>query len=151
MGAIRATDGLIEVSDDGGTTYLVVASLQDWTIDRSNNNVDTTVLGAQRFQSSLTTFLNWSISCNGFYDPDDRDAAKGQGIISAAATSGDYIDIRLTPSAPTGVPETTGDEYVIGQVSVSSVNESGAYDGAIQVSYTFEGNGAYTSGTFPVV
>ena len=145
MAVVRGTDGVIEVSDDGGTTYALVASQQTWSIDQSNDTIDTTVLGAQRFRSNLTTFFSWSATVDGFWDTEDQAAAQGQGIINAAAISGDKIHIKITPNVAdsSGVPK-TGDMQYEGECTVTSNNPSGGFDTAVQLSMAFEGTGELT-------
>ena len=148
MAVKRGTDGLIEVSNDGGTTWVIVASQQSWSLDMSNEVIDTTVLGAQRFRDNITTFLGWSISVDGFWDDADLTAALGGGIIKDAAINGTVLDVRVTPSATGGVAETTGDWYWSGQANVGANNPSGSYDSAVQSSLTFEGKGTLNYAQF---
>jgi predicted secreted protein len=150
MAVKRGTDGLIEVAtDSSGTpgTYVLVASQQTWTIDASNETIDTTVLGAQRFRTNLTTFIAWSGSFDGFWDDDDLAAAEGQGILTAALLSGGNVWIRITPSATdsaSGAP-TSGDIVWFGKCRVASNSPSGGFDSAVQISVAFEGDGALVS------
>ena len=150
MAVKRGTDGLIEVSDDSGTTWLIVASQQSWAIDQSNETIDTTVLGAQRVRSNITTFLAWSATCDGFWDDEDQTAALAQGIIQAHVEDGTELDIRITPSATGGAPEVTGDYSYYGTANVANANPSGGFDTAVQISLSFEGTGALTYEPFPV-
>ncbi len=148
MAVKRGTDGLIEVSDNGGTTWVLAKSQQSWSVDVSNEVIDTTVLGAQRARDNITTFLTWSITMDGFWDDADLAAAEGQGIVNAALLSGAEIDVRITPSATGGVAETTGDWYYSGKATVGTSNPSGSFDSAVQQSVTFEGKGLITNAQF---
>lgn len=150
MSIMRGTDGLVQVCPDFATpVWATVASKQSWTFEKSNEVIDVTVLGAQRARDQMTTFLGFNASTDGFWDPDDFAAAEGQGIIRAAALSGNNIGLRIYPAVTgAGVPA-IGDPYVEGEVVVASLNESGAFDGAVQASVQFSGRGAYVDGTAP--
>ena len=148
MAVKRGTDGLIEVSADNGTTWVVVASQQSWSLDLSNEVIDTTVLGAQRFRDNITTFLSWSISVDGFWDDADLGSGLGAALIKDAGLAGTELDVRITPSATGGVPETSGDWFYSGTANVGTSNPSGSYDSAVQSALTFEGKGELVNAQF---
>ena len=146
MAILRGTYGKVQVATDTTTLVFVdVASRQNWTWDETNETYDTTVMGATRVRTSITTFYGATATASGFWDDEDLAAAEGQGIVRDASISGNEIVVRIYPSATAGSP-TTGDEYYQMNCYVSGDNLNGGYDNAVQQSMTFVGSGAVTHG-----
>lgn len=140
MAIKRGTWGVVQVSSNVTTpSFVTVATQQNWTWDETNESFDTTVMGADRVRTSITTFIGVNATTEGFWDDEDLAAAEGQGIIRDASLSGAEIVVRIYPSATSGTP-TSGDEYYQTQCYVTGDNLNGSYDNAVKTSCTFTGS-----------
>ena len=111
-----------------------IAEIRSFSIDETGDTLEDTTMGdtARTYKSSLTSF---SGSVDVFYDETDT---TGQG----ALTVGAEITINAYPEG-----DTAGDTYKTGSAIVTGVSLTSSFDGMVESSITFQGNGALTTTT----
>lgn len=111
-----------------------VAELKSWSISESANTIDDSTL-TDTWTTKQLGQKSWSGSCECFWDETDT---TGQGAIA--------IGLEVTGNFyPEGA--TTGDTFATGSMIVTAVETSASVDGMVEVSFSFDGNGALTWGT----
>ena len=128
MATHTGSEGTVKV---GANT---IAEIRSFSIDETGDTLEDTTMGdtARTYKSSLTSF---SGSVDVFYDETDT---TGQG----ALTVGAEITINAYPEG-----DTAGDTYKTGSAIVTGVSLSSSFDGMVESSITFQGNGALTTTT----
>jgi hypothetical protein len=128
MATHTGSEGTVKV---GANT---IAEIRSFSIDETGDTLEDTTMGdtARTYKSSLTSF---SGSVDVFYDETDT---TGQG----ALTVGAEITINAYPEG-----DTAGDTYKSGSAIVTGVSLSSSFDGMVESSITFQGNGALTTTT----
>ena len=128
MATHTGSEGTVKV---GANT---IAEIRSFSIDETGDTLEDTTMGdtARTYKSSLTSF---SGSVDVFYDETDT---TGQG----ALTVGSEITINAYPEG-----DTAGDTYKTGSAIVTGVSLSSSFDGMVESSITFQGNGALTTTT----
>lgn len=128
MATHTGSEGTVKV---GANT---VAEIRSFSIDETGDTLEDTTMGdtARTYKSSLTSF---SGSVDVFYDETDT---TGQG----ALTVGAEITINAYPEG-----DAAGDTYKSGSAIVTGVSLSSSFDGMVESSITFQGNGALTTTT----
>ncbi len=128
MATHTGSEGTVKV---GANT---VAEIRSFSIDETGDTLEDTTMGdtARTYKSSLTSF---SGSVDVFYDETDT---TGQG----ALTVGAEITINAYPEG-----DTAGDTYKSGSAIVTGVSLTSSFDGMVESSITFQGNGSLTTTT----
>ena len=111
-----------------------IAELKSWTLDQSQDTVETTKLG-----DTVKTFSATQSSSSGtmdcFWDETDTN---GQVACSIGAT----VTLNLYPEGAT-----SGDTYYTGSAIITSVGVSQTHDGIVERTIGFQVSGAVTIGT----
>lgn len=124
----KGSEGTVKI---GANT---IAEIKAWSISESANTIDDSNLNDQ-WATKKSGQLSWSGSVECFWDETDT---TGQGALTAGAeVTGNFY--------PEGA--VTGDTYYTGSMIVTSIERSAAIDGMVEVSFSFEGNGALTEST----
>ena len=111
-----------------------VAELKSWTIDQSQDTVETTKLGdTVKTYSATQSSSSGTMDC--FWDETDTN---GQVACSIGAT----VTLNLYPEGAT-----SGDTYYTGSAIINSVGVSQTHDGIVERSIGFQVTGAVTIGT----
>jgi len=128
MATHTGSEGTVKV---GANT---IAEIRSFSIDETGDTLEDTTMGdtARTYKSSLTSF---SGSVDVFYDETDT---TGQG----ALTVGAEITINAYPEG-----DTAGDTYKSGSAIVTGVSLTSSFDGMVESSITFQGNGSLTTTT----
>jgi hypothetical protein len=128
MATHTGSEGTVKV---GANT---IAEIRSFSIDETGDTLEDTTMGdtARTYKSSLTSF---SGSVDVFYDETDT---TGQG----ALTVGSEITINAYPEG-----DTAGDTYKTGSAIVTGVSLTSSFDGMVESSITFQGNGSLTTTT----
>ncbi len=114
-------DGLIRISS---TT---IGELRNYALTHTSDTVEDSVLG-DTYRTRLASMKTWSASGDLYWDEGDA----GQLLI----TIGSSVTLNLYPEGAT-----TGDVYYSGAAIVTQFNVSASFDGIIEGSIAFEGNG----------
>ena len=118
-------EGLIKLSS---TT---IGELRNYALTHSSDVVEDSVLG-DTYRTRLASMKTFSVSGDLYWDEGDA----GQLLI----TIGSSVTLNLYPEGAT-----TGDVYYSGAAIVTQFNVSAAFDGIIEGSIAFEGNGALST------
>jgi predicted secreted protein len=114
-------EGLIKLSS---TT---IGELRNYALTHTSDTVEDSVLG-DTYRTRLASMKSWSASGDLYWDEGDA----GQLLI----TIGSSVTLNLYPEGAS-----TGDVYYSGAAIVTQFNVSAAFDGIIEGSIQFEGNG----------
>ena len=129
--AIKGYSGSCTV---GGTA---VGEAKAWSLDVSQETVDTTNFGSAGWKESEATLKSWSGSITVLFD---GGADAGQAALITGVTSGSSVAVVLSTAA-TGAGTS---EKFSGDVLVTSMPITNDVNGIIEVSFSFEGTGALT-------
>ena len=111
-----------------------VAELKNWTLDQSQDTVETTKLGDTTKTFSVTqSSSSGTMDC--FWDETDT---SGQGAMTIGAT----VTLNLYPEGAT-----SGDTYYTGSAIINSVGVAQAHDGIVERTFGFQVTGAVTIAT----
>lgn len=124
----KGSEGVVKI----GTS--TIAEVKSWSLEESAATIDDTILG-DTWATKKAGVQTWSGSLECFWDETD---STGQG----AMTGGAAVTLNLYPEGATA-----GDTYFTGSVIITSISRSGANDGMVEASFSFEGNGALTQTT----
>ena len=110
-----------------------VAEVRDWSLTETAEVIDDTTMGdsARTKKPSLTSA---SGSLTAFWDETDT---TGQG----AMTIGAEVTLNLYPEG-----STSGDTFATGSAIVTELGKSGASEGMVEATFSFEFNGAVVWG-----
>jgi len=111
-----------------------IAEIKGWSFDESANTIDDTEIGDTWVTKKAGT-QSWSGSVDCYWDETDTNGQE-------AMTAGASVSLVLYPEA-----QTAGDTRYSGTAIITGISRSGAVDGMVEASYSFEGNGAITSAT----
>ena len=111
-----------------------IAELRSWSLDQSQDTVETTKLGdTVKTYSATQSSSSGSMDC--FWDETDTN---GQ----VACTIGATVTLNLYPEGAT-----SGDTYYTGSAIITSVGVAQTHDGIVERSIGFQVTGAVTIGT----
>ena len=119
---------------------VTVAEMASWSLDLSNDEIDTTAFGST-WKKSDVGMRGWSLSISGHYDPSNT---LGQGLVEAAWAAGSLIStVRAHVSAASyWTPSVTADPTAGGRVTSFALSQ--AHDAVAGISFTLAGSGAIT-------
>ncbi len=125
MAIHKGSEGLVKVGSSN-----TVAEVRSYSIDETADTIESTSMGdsAKTFESSLTSFSG-SVEC--FWDETDT--------AQVAMSIGSTITLNLYPEGAD-----SGDTYYSGSAIVTGKTVSGAHDGLVEASISFQGSGALT-------
>lgn len=106
-----------------------VAEVRNWTVDQSQDLVETTKLGdtIKTFKTTLSASQG-TVDC--FWDETDT---SGQGAMTIGAT----VTLNLYPEGAD-----SGDTYYTGSAIINSIGVSQSHDGLVERSFGFQISGA---------
>ena len=135
MTTYNGRNALITVDSD------TVAEMASWSLDLSNDEIDTTAFGST-WKKSDVGMRGWSLSISGHYDPSNT---LGQGIIEAAWAAGSLLSsVRAYVNAASyWTPDWTTDVTNAGG-RVTSYAVSQSHDAVAGISFTLSGSGPIT-------
>lgn len=124
----KGSEGSVYIASD------LIAEVRDWSMSQSADTIEDTIMGetARTFKPGLTGWEG-SISC--WWDETDTNGQQ-------ALTVGAEVVINLYPEG-----NTSGDTYFTGSAIVTSIERSAALDGMVEVSFSYQGNGALSEST----
>lgn len=111
-----------------------VGEVTSFEINASSDTVETTVMG-DTWKTRTATQKTWSGNLSCKYDPGDT---TGQVVFASGAT----VSIEAYPSG-----NTSGHGDLSGSAIVTERNITSTHDGLVELSLTFEGDGALTETT----
>jgi len=118
-------EGLVRISS---TT---IGELRNYALSHSSDTVEDSVIG-DVYRTRLASMKTWSASGDLFWDEADA----GQLLI----TIGSSVTLNLYPEGAS-----SGDVYYSGAAIVTKFDVTASFDGIVEGSISFEGNGALTT------
>jgi len=118
-------EGLVKIS----TT--AIGELRNYSLSHSSDTVEDSVIG-DTYRTRLATMKTWSASGDLYWDETNA----GQLLI----TIGSVVTLNLYPEG-----DTAGDIYYGGAAIVTKFDISASFDGIVEGSIAFEGNGALST------
>jgi len=120
-------EGLVKISS---TT---IGELKNYSLSHSSDTVEDSVIG-DTYRTRVATMKMWSVSGDMFWDETDA----GQLLM----TIGSSVTLNLYPEGAT-----TGDIYYSGSAIVTKFDVTANFDGLVEASTAFEGNGTLSTVT----
>jgi predicted secreted protein len=122
MAAHAGSEGIVKIGDHQ------IAEVKSWSLEEQCDTVDASIIGT-KWRKNLATINSWSGSIEAFWDETD---AQGQGAFKLGAT----LELKL-------YPEGVGNDKhcFTGTAIVSSISRQGSFDGLVESSFSFQGNG----------
>ena len=111
-----------------------VAEVKSWSMEVTSDTVDASIIGTS-WRKNQATIKSWSGSFDAFWDETDSD---GQGALAVGGT----VTLNMYPEG-----DDSGDTYWTGDVIITSISYSAAFDGLVEASFSFTGTGALTTST----
>jgi len=133
MGVLSGTYGLVEI--DGA----IVAQVKDWSMSRTQDIQEYTVLGTAGFKNKRPTFKNVNVTGSVYWDPGDT---TGQVALETAWENAQTVNLKIYPSADVGGTPVAGDVYYEGlEAYVSDMSISGDSENLVEGTINFAVNG----------
>jgi predicted secreted protein len=125
MATYLGREGLVKISS---TT---VGELRNYALTLTSDTVEDTQMG-DTFRTRKGSLSTFGVTADVFYDADDS----GQALVTVGAT----VTINLYPEGAAAA-----ETYYSGSAIVTQFNISASFDGLIEASIAFEGNGALST------
>ena len=139
---INGTDFILETTTDGGTTYELVAHLTGTAFSQSMDVRETTTKGSAGWRELREGLRSWSASAEGFIR-NDAEASKDKfNDLFALYSARTQFGVKLTNA-------NAGDFELIGDVYITSLEETAEMEDNFSFSISFEGTGPLTYTVIP--
>lgn len=112
---------------------VVIAETRSWSLDTSVATTDTTVIG-DTDETHKTLQKSWTGSADIFWDESDSAAQ--------ACDTGDSVTLALYPAGGD-----SGNIFFSGTATVEKLSLKGTYNGMVEATISFKGNGALSKAT----
>jgi predicted secreted protein len=111
-----------------------VAEIRSFSVDMTADTIEDSTMG-DSWRTYKSVLKTWSGSIDCYWDETD---ATGQGALVA----GTEVTLNLYPEG-----STTGDKYYTGTAIVTGMTVTQSFDGMVETTFSFQGNGALTLST----
>lgn len=133
MSETKGVDGVVKVAAAGGSVVDVL-HVSSFTLEETTETIDVTSMGDSS-REILSTFKAFTGSIDGYWDPADTNL--GHGASAPTVQAGTSIDFELYPAGTSGI-------YYSGSAIVTSISRTASFDGAVEYSISFDGQGDLT-------
>ena len=130
MAETKGVDGVVKIAATGGSVAAVL-HVSSFTLEETTETIDVTSMGDSS-REILSTFKAFTGSIDGYWDPADTNL--GHGASDPSVQAGTTIDFELYPAGAAGV-------YYSGSGIVTSISRTASFDGAVEYSISFDGQG----------
>ena len=127
--AIKGYDGSVTVAAGA------MGNAKAWSLDISQETVDTTDFGSAGWKESVSTLNSWSGSITAIFDA----SGTAEGALQTGLIAGSVVALALQMGDGTG----SYDVYT-GNAHITSQGVSNDVNGIVEVTFNFEGTGALT-------
>jgi hypothetical protein len=127
MASHKGSEGVVKVGSNA------IGELRSWNLEHSSSTIETTSMGDDAI-TRVAGLKSWSGSADALWD--EADTAQ------AALTAGASVSMTFA-----GEGVSTGDTIYTGTAIVTGISRSASYDGLVEVSFTFEGDGDLSTST----
>jgi predicted secreted protein len=122
MSTHAGSEGIVRIADKQ------IAEVKSWSLEEICDTVDSSTIGDQ-WRKSQATIKSWSGSIDAFWDEAD---IEGQGKLIIGGT----IQLSLYPEGLDNEKK-----YFTGVAIVTGISRQASFDGLVESSFTFQGNG----------
>lgn len=129
--AIKGYQGSVTVAGNASA----MGNAKAWSLDISQETVDTTDFGSSGWKESVSTLNSWSGSITAIFDASGDD----EGDLQTALIGGAAISLDLQLGDGTG----SYDKYT-GSANITSQSITNDVNGIVEATFNFEGTGALT-------
>jgi predicted secreted protein len=135
MATYEGSNGTVKVAVDGGSA-VAVAEVRSWSADFSRDVVESTAMGDGHrvYKKGLQSY---SGSMDIVYD----DTSDADVSVALNPDSDNTITVEFYTNS-------TGSTQFAGEIIITSFSVSASYDGLVEASVSFTGNGAPTTAVF---
>ncbi|MBT6554039.1 MAG: hypothetical protein HON50_00345 [Candidatus Marinimicrobia bacterium] len=127
--AIQGYNGSVTVASGA------MGNAKAWSLDISQETVDTTDFGSSGWKESQATLKSWSGSITAIFD----ESGTAEGALQTGLTAGSTVALDLQLGGGTG----SYDKYS-GSANITSQSVTNDVNGIVEVTFSFEGTGAVT-------
>jgi len=127
MATHKGSEGVIKVGSD------TLGEVKSFSLDHNAGTIQTTTMG-DATHTKVAGIKDWSGSIDCFWDETDT----AMQTLDAASE----VTVSLYPEGTTA-----GDIYFTGSALITGVSRSASFDGMVEASFTFEGNGDLSEST----
>ena len=127
--AIQGYNGSVTVASGA------MGNAKAWSLDISQETVDTTDFGSSGWKESQATLKSWSGSITAIFD----ESGTAEGVLQTGLTAGSTVALDLQLGGGTG----SYDKYS-GSANITSQSVTNDVNGIVEVTFSFEGTGAVT-------
>ena len=127
--AIKGYQGSITVASGA------MGNAKAWSLDISQETVDTTDFGSAGWKESVATLNSWSGSVTAIFDA----SGTAEGALQTGLTAGSVVALALQLGGGTG----SFDLYS-GSANITSQSITNDVNGIVEATFNFEGTGALT-------
>lgn len=146
MAIYTGHDGVIKLADsDDSLSSTAIGNLRSFTIDQTQDTVETTTMGAsgtRSYQPGLSTF---TISGDVYFDHADTVQAKLDELMSKTGQES-LATFEVYPSGD-GTSQSPANSKFSGSCIITSFSVSSSVDGVVEASFSAQGSGALTVAT----
>jgi hypothetical protein len=139
MAIISGHGGIIK---EGSGTGVALANLRGWTIEQTQDTIETTVMSGNYDAATSRTYVagphTWTISGDIFYDNANTQ------MLNIEAGASDLTAVQLKLYAE---DDDTGNKYWEGNVVITSFSVTSSVDGMVEASFAGQGTGALAINT----
>lgn len=122
MATHAGSEGIVKISD------VRIAEVKSWNIDEVCDTVDASIIGTS-WRKNMATIRSWSGSLDAFWDESD---AGGQNHLRL----GSIVEMKLYAAG-----EDDGSNYFSGTAIITGISRQASFDGLVESSFSFQGNG----------
>lgn len=134
---MNATDVVIQISEDGGTTYDVIGRCTSASLSVSMETRDTTTKDSAGWQENLEGLKSWSVSGDGLVTYSVGTDEDGPNDLFTLLSNRTKVKIKFG-STTTDELDYTGDAFLVSYEQEAGVEDNVTY------SFSFTGTGALT-------
>ena len=137
----KGSEGYVKVGTPGADD--TIAEVRDWSLTITSDTVEDSTMGdsARTYKPTLTS-ASGSFTC--YWDETDTN---GQALL----TAGSEVTLNLYPegdaAAVVGPPAVAADTYYTMSAIITEEGLSASFDGMVEISFSFQVNGAVTLDT----
>lgn len=138
MALLTGNNGVVRIDGSVGGALVTVLGVRNFTVEMTADTIETTNMGndTRRYVKGLSTF---SGSADVFFD--DAHMTGGASAIASLITTGGVVG-ESTVSVELFLNNTSN--KFAGEVIITGFTVNSSFDGMVEASITFQGNGAVT-------
>jgi len=139
MAIYTGHDGVIKIADTADSlTSTAIGNLRNFTLDQSQDTVETTAMGSTGMRSYLPGLSTFTISGDVYFDHTDAVQAKLDDLVSKTGQEA----VSTFEVYPSGEQTELGDAKISGSCIITSFSITSSVDGVVEGSFSAQGTGS---------